>query len=68
MSAKWTAQDTKDLVEYLKKQMQLVIPAPLWRHYEGTSRAVFYEMVCLHASLRPESEDVQMAFKGLCPE
>ena len=68
MSAKWTAQDTRDLVEYLKQQMQTVVPAALWRRYTGTSRAVFYEMVCNRASLRAESKDTQKAFKELCGE
>ena len=60
--------DQRGWVNWLKEQMQLTVPAKLWRRYEGTSRAVFYELVCHHASLRPESEDVQMAFKELCGE
>jgi len=55
-------------VNWIKEQMQLVVPASLWRRYTGASRSVFYEMVCLHSSFRPESEDVQQAFRELCSE
>jgi len=60
--------DQRGWVNWLKEQMQATTPERLWRKYTGASLSVFYEMVCNHASLRPESEDVQMAFKELCPE
>ena len=58
----------RQFIDWLKEQMTLVVPANLWRCYTGPARSVFYEMVCHHASLRPESEDVQKAFRELCPE
>jgi len=58
--------DQRGWVNWLKEQMAATTPASLWRRYTGESRSVFYEMVCHHACLRPESEDVQMAFKELC--
>jgi len=45
--------------------MLAVVPIRLWRRYTGAARSVFYEMVCNHACLRPESEDVRQAFKEL---
>jgi len=52
-------------VDWLKGEMLAVVPIRLWRRYTGAARSVFYEMVCNHACLRPESEDVQQAFKEL---
>lgn len=55
-------------VEWLKSEILLVIPIKMFRVYKPESRLIFYEMVCNHACLRPESEDVQKAFKELCGE
>jgi len=58
-----------DFVEWLKSEILSAIPAKMFKVYiNPESRMVFYEMVCNHACLRPESEDVQRAFKELCRE
>ncbi len=62
------AYERDGFVDWLKQEMLKTVPSKLWRCYRGASRSIFYEMVCNHTCLRPESEDVQQAFKELCGE
>ena len=60
-------KDDKAFVLWLQRQMLLVVPAKMFtqKFKNSESESVFYEMVCNHACLRPESEDVKKAYKAL---
>lgn len=61
----------KDLfVEFLKEQMQAVVPASLKSgsfKQHNADREDFYEIICAKACLNPDSTDVWRAFIDLYP-
>ena len=56
-------------IEFLKDQMQLVVPNSLKRGalIKPDVRQDFFEIVCAKACLNPESNEVRKAFEELYP-